>query len=188
MRTGMFNFFRKQPIHAEDPFRVKLPDSRKSFEEFSRNDVAIKIWLPEPVDTRLTELCDYFSESRPRLLRSVYFVYLYGRYEFEQMRIKSLGLFSSMGEPLFSQAPSQSVTHRSGPATTPELGKNDRDVKLWLPSKLRDDLQQIADKTKTPLSQLLREVLASTLFGHSYLPDRMQESRSPYADSARSKK
>ena len=166
----MFNFFRKQPLASDYPFRTALLDSVKTFAEFSKNDVALKIWLPEPAEQRLKELCDYFSESRARLLRSVYFVYLYGRYDFEQMRQKSLGLFSRTEEVRFSR----SVTHRSGPATTPELGKNNEDVKLWMPAKMGEDLQGVADKMQIPLSQLLREVLVSTLFWHSYLPERAQ--------------
>lgn len=171
----MSNFFGKNLIATDDPFRIPLPDTGRTFDEFINNDAAIKIWLPEPVEQRLEELSNYFSESRTRLLRSIYFVYLYGRYDYEQMRQKSLGFFhiDTCEVPLFSRH-AEPITHRSGPATTPQLGKNNADIKLFLPKKMRDDLQQIANKVQTPLSQLLREVLVSTLFGHSYLPARIQ--------------
>ena len=170
----MFNFFRKKPIATADPFRRKLPEDGRSFAEFAENEVAIKIWLPEPVDKRLHDFCDYFCESRAKLLRSIYFVYLYGRYDFERMRQESLGLFARSEEARFCKKFGESVTHRSGAATTPELGKNNVDVKLWMPTKMNADLQRIADNAQIPLSQVLREVLISALFGHSYLADRAQ--------------
>src|SRR3990167_8487511 len=89
----MFNVFRNHSAKTYDPFCENLADYGKTFDDFKENDVAIKIWLPEPAEEMLRELCGYFAVSRPILLRSIYFVYLYGRYDFEQMRSKSLGLF-----------------------------------------------------------------------------------------------
>ena len=48
------------------------------------------------------------------------------------------------------------------------------DVKLWMPTKMNADLQRIADNAQIPLSQVLREILISALFGHGYLADRAQ--------------
>lgn len=164
----MFGFFKKRPtIREDDPFREPLTDDGKTYEEFKESDVAIKIWLPEPLEEKLQEFCKYFSESRPQLLRSIYFVHLYGRYDYEQMRRKSLGIFFRESHIRYSR-PAAAVTHRSGPNTTPELGKNNQDMKLWIPSKMRDDLQHLANQAQTPLSQFLREVLVSTMFGHAY--------------------
>ncbi len=174
----MFNFFGNHSAKQNDPFCGKLADYGKTFDDFKESDVAIKIWLPEPAEEKLRELCGYFAVSRPAFLRSIYFVYLYGRYDFEQMRSKSLGLFcASDADVMFSrlQVP---VTHRSGTSTTPELGKNAEDFKLWLPSKMKVDLQRLANRAETPLSQFLREVLVSALFGHGYLAERTALTRS----------
>jgi hypothetical protein len=57
---------------------------------------------------------------------------------------------------------------------TPELGKNTEDVKVWVPSQIKSDLQKLADESGYTLSHLIREVLISTLFGHTYLPQPMK--------------
>ena len=54
----------------------------------------------------------------------------------------------------------------------PELGKNVMSIKLWLPKRLRDDLQVLADHTGIRLSQYVREIVISRLLGHGTLPKR----------------
>lgn len=171
----MFNPFKKQPTLGTDPFRERLPDDGKTYEDFVKNDVAVKIWLPALLVKRLEELHLHFDESRPQLLRCIFFAYVYGRYDFEQMRSKSAGLFhSDRGTLRQDSAPYGPITHRSGPNTTPELGKNAEDIKLSLPSKLRDELQSLANKCRKPHSQFLREILVSSLLGHRYLREHVE--------------
>lgn len=45
-------------------------------------------------------------------------------------------------------------------------------IKLWLPKRLRDDLQVLADHTGIRLSQYVREIVISRLLGHGTLPKR----------------
>lgn len=143
--------------------------STRNFQEFEDNDVAIKLWLPELAERRLIELSDHRGQSRSKLLRLVFFRYLYGEYELEAMRARQEGLF--LPPPRIMAAVSR---HRSGPNTTPELGKNLEDTKLWLPARMRTDLQSQADRSEKPLSQFMREVLVSILFGHLPLADALK--------------
>jgi len=55
---------------------------------------------------------------------------------------------------------------------TPELGKNTYDVKVWIAKLMKNDLQQLADETNLKLSHFIREIIISSLFGHTYLPER----------------
>jgi hypothetical protein len=172
----MFNFFKRNPVKEDDPFRKKLTDNGKTYDEYADNDVAIKIWIPEPIEETLRELCEHFEESRARLLRCILFVYLYGRYDFEQMRSKSLGLFCESyirySLKMTDSDEKNPITHRSGSNTTPELGKNAHDIKLWIPLKMRDDLQELANRAEKPVSQFFREILVATLLGHRFLGDQ----------------
>jgi len=52
-----------------------------------------------------------------------------------------------------------------------EMGKNMFDVKVWIAEKMKNDLQELADKTELTLSEFIREILISNLFGHTYLPE-----------------
>lgn len=156
--------------YAAGGSRFKL--STRNFADFQENDVPIKLWLPEPAERRLIELSEHWGLSRAKLLRFSFFRYLYGQYEFEAMRELSAGLFwlpTGLKEPLAAAR-----KHRSGPNTTPELGKNDEDVKLWLPTRMKTDLQKLADQSGKPLSQFIREVLVFQLFGHLPLADALR--------------
>ena len=53
-----------------------------------------------------------------------------------------------------------------------DLGKNDHDIKTWIPSQMYADLKQAADNKSIPLSVFVREVIITYLFGHQALPER----------------
>ena len=54
----------------------------------------------------------------------------------------------------------------------PELGKNVVPVKVWVPSRIRNDLQTLATHVGLNLSQYVREIVISRLLGHGTLPLR----------------
>lgn len=47
-------------------------------------------------------------------------------------------------------------------------------IKLFIPNRLRDDLQLLADNVGLSLSNYLREIVISRLFGYGALPLRPQ--------------
>lgn len=58
-------------------------------------------------------------------------------------------------------------------------------IKLWMPQRLRDDLQSLADHVGLKLSQYLREIVIARLLGHGTLPMRpemLQASPGPATD------
>jgi hypothetical protein len=56
----------------------------------------------------------------------------------------------------------------------PSLGKNIVPLKLFMHEKIKSDLQALSDKAGIPLSQFVREVLASHFLGHTVWPERQQ--------------
>lgn len=146
----------------------ELP-SRSSLASFAgdlsvfRSDhwVPLKVWLPEPLDGVLRQLGDHGFASRSALIRDALFIYAYGQYVYAQMKAEREGFFYDKG-PLYSR-----VVNR-----TPELGKNLINYKVWLPAKLREDMQTLADLTGTKLSHFVREVLIASFMGHLRLPER----------------
>lgn len=172
----MFSYLRKKPLPADDPFRPKLPPSSTDFQPFAVNDVAVKVWIPEPLDVRLTELADLFGVSRPRYLLTVLFIELYGRYELEQMREKVAGLFAG-SRVMAAREPIAAESETSPVATARPLGKSDCDLKLWMPAKMRDDIQGCATTAGLSLSEHIRKVFVTHVFGSIARPDLMESLR-----------
>lgn len=166
----MFDFFKKKPIAEDDPFRKSLPDTEETFVAFADSDVAIKLWLPEELDQRIKHLSDYFGISRPRYLRVTFFIHLYGRYRLEQMRQRAnSGLFYEAKRTILeSRGGGEDAAPEPIEKVPPhDLGKNFKDVKLWLPLKLRDDLQVVSARVGQPLSAYMRQVLLEQVYGHA---------------------
>lgn len=184
----------KIPGSLGKEFKRPIPVTKYEgdFAEFESAKVAVKVWLPEPVDLILRELGEYFALSRTELIKQTLFIYVYGRYRFEQMRLQKEGFFSSV--PMFSRSgdrtkntglkPSNKELEElkkqaeeigwdgDAPATQASLGKNFFNYKVWLPARLRDDAARLADHAGIKLSHFIREVLISTYMGHLRLPER----------------
>jgi len=58
--------------------------------------------------------------------------------------------------------------------SVPEFGKNVAPIKVWVPSRLRNDLEALAAHVDITLSQYVREIVISRLLGHGALPKRPQ--------------
>ncbi len=173
------------------------------FHEFESAKVPVKVWLPEPMDLILRELSEYFVLSRTELIKQTLFIYVYGRYRFEQMRLQKKGffappiLFSRSGDrtktPLRKSTKSEEEALKNPvdtgdwdgdePATQASLGKNFFNYKVWMPERMRDDAARLADHAGIKLSHFIREVLISTYMGHLRLPERDEMLRGlPEAD------
>lgn len=145
------------------------------FSEFTGNDVAVKFWLPEAVAEALEELRERDGVSMSQLLRQYLIVHCYGLYAIRLMLEANPRLFKDRevdSEIRFSRAPAPVGKKRVDTYFVPELGKNVAPFKLWIPKRLRDDLQILADHVDLKLSQYLREIVISRLLGHGTLPMR----------------
>lgn len=159
----------------------QLLEGMGDFQDLGHHDTALKFWLPEPAQEALQELAERQDESMSELLRQFLAQHTYGVYTFQLMNDRYPGLFK-VGLPQphegirFSR---RRVNEEDGKKRidtywVPELGKNVMSIKLWLPKRLRDDLQVLAEHTGIRLSQYVREIVISRLLGHGTLPKRPQ--------------
>lgn len=179
------------------PRQIPVTRYEGNFAEFESAKVSVKVWLPEPIDLILRELADYFSLSRTELIKQTLFIYVYGRYRFEQMRLQKEGFFRQ--QAMFSRSgdrtknPLRKLSKKEldelkakveekqeeandwdgdEPVTQQSLGKNFLNYKVWMPTLLRDDAARLADHAGIKLSHFIREILISTYMGHLRLPER----------------
>ena len=92
-------------------------------------------------------------------------VYIYGYHELHHMRESRTGLY----KPLLRRYNAQQV--KAEPE--PNLGKNIFALKIFVPRKLKQDLQQWADRAGAPLGHFARLLVCSHLFGREYGPNEL---------------
>jgi hypothetical protein len=165
---------KKTEIRSEPPAAYRTQERPKPTGEFAdfRPDkqIPMKVWLPGPVDTALKQITDDSYQNRSDFIREILFIYVYGRLAFEQMKQQEDGLFYV--EPIGSRPMFSRSSNR-----VPSLGKNSINYKVWLPAKLRDDLQALAAEAGITLSHSVREALISAVLGHLTLPVRVSALR-----------
>jgi len=177
---SIFSFFNKNKEKSDanisfyeeevDQHQYILTGTPRNFSALKTNDIVLKIWLPESIKVALNEMTSYTDTSNSDFIRQTLFTYLYGRYDLMASIEKGEHDFALNGSIKFSKQaspPNDEVKNR-----TPELGKNTYDIKVWISTKMKDDIQALADKSELKLSHFIREVLISNFFGHSYLSER----------------
>lgn len=129
---------------------------------------------PEP----LKETAGVYGWTVSNCLREFFVGYLYGEHERISMYKNDTGLHyvepientinrrDSTDEPMFSRGPTIE--------TIPGLGKNIFPIKIFLPERIKDDLQLCADKVSIPLSTFVREIMVSHLLGHTLWLGRLR--------------
>ena len=142
---------------------------------FSRNDACIKLWLPEKLITALDALSATHEMSRPDVLRWQLFEHLYGRPALD--RVRAWKREKEAGEARRQEARSASGGARFSPKqptpserqiTTQLLGKSVEDCKLWLPSPLKSELENLAKAEGLGLSDYVRKSLIRILLGETF--------------------
>ncbi len=151
----------------------QLVEKMGDMSDFQHNDTAFKCWLPAPVFEALQEICDIDSVSQSEFFRNYLYNHCYGLYAVQQLLADFPSLFKdnhimfSMSEPETPPGKKKSWTY-----WVPELGKNIVPVKIWLPKRLRDDVQILADHAGVKASQYVRETVISRLLGYGMVPLR----------------
>ncbi|MBT3725221.1 MAG: hypothetical protein HOM14_10225 [Gammaproteobacteria bacterium] len=152
----------------------QLVEDMGDMADLCENDVALKFWLPEPVDEATKELKDLFDITLSRMLRQFLITHCYGIYAYEWLKDKYPDKFiEGFGSARFSRRPSKEpVKIRVTTYWVPELGKNIRAIKLWIPSRLKEDLTILAQHAGLSTSNYVREIVISRTLGHGTLPMR----------------
>lgn len=162
---------RRKPMRFED-----LVADMGDFSDLAKHDVALKFWLPEPVSFALTEMGELGGESISEMLRRFLAQHCYGVYAAQVMSAAVPEIFRDPPPAMFSRSAPTPPPGKVRVDTywVPELGKNVAPIKVWVPSRLRSDLEALAAHVDIPLSQYVREIVISRLLGHGALPKRPQ--------------
>jgi hypothetical protein len=182
----MWPFLRRQKTHEAESDVIDLdrrPRPMKfaqivqgmgDFGDLKKHDAALKFWLPEAAAEALRELCERNGDSMSEALRQFFAQHCYGIYAFQLMNEAMPGLFRDPRQPMFSRAAAVAPPGKKRVDTywVPELGKNVMPIKVWIPARMRFDLQALADHVGITLSQYIREIVISRLLGHGTLPKR----------------
>lgn len=157
-------FFRKKdqtrPVEVPVEYRIKL--SGRSYEELDECDAALKFWLPESVEKKIDEMCSLQDTTASDLVRQILFIHLYGRYDLFGLVERKSYTFQLNQVPRYSLAWSESNT--DAPAAPVE--KSIADLKVWIPAKMKADIQMLAKKAGKKPSLFVRQVIITHLFGH----------------------
>jgi len=165
----------KRSIDEENIPDLEQLINRHEILELHENVAELRFWLPELCKQALDETVEYNQTTRVRYLRELFVAYLYGEHELLRMRSKKSGLYYEPPPPppadhlqdiLYSRVAAKEVV--------PGLGKNIVPIKLFLPEKVKYDLQALTDKATIPLSTFVREILISHLLGHILWQERLR--------------
>jgi hypothetical protein len=153
---------------------AELVNGMGGFDDFRSHDTATKFWLPEAANQALGEMASRSGISTSESLRQLFAAHCYGIYAYQVMQDSYPGIFRDAASPMFSRAPSSPPPGKKRIYIywVPELGKNVMPVKIWIPKRMRHDLQLLADHVGIKLSQYLREIVIARLLGHGTLPMR----------------
>ncbi len=185
----MWAFLRRKRPQAQqssdwapsDQGKVDCPLSLQDLEEqlgeihdLTIDDVALKFWLPEAAEQAIRKIASDYSTTMSRLIRNFLIVHCYGLYTFEYIRQQFGDPFQAYDTgarfSLRSDSPQKPV--RIQTYWVPELGKNIKPMKVWIPLRLKGDLGKLAEHVGVPPSNYVREILIGRFLGHGMLPMR----------------
>lgn len=171
------------------PLRLtELVEKVGDFSDFQWNDVALKFWLPEPAEQALNEMGERTEITTSEFLRQFFTIHCYGLYIFYAMKDFNPDFFK---EAVTFYDTDSTIGNKPGKKRVetywvPELGKNIAPIKVWMPTRLKEDLSTLATHSKLTLSNYVREIVISRLLGQGMLPSRpetFQVSATPAADA-----
>lgn len=152
---------------------AQLLEGMGDFRDLRTHDKALKFWLPEPAYEALEDLCARNGDSVSEALRQFFAAHCYGIYAYQLMIEAVPDLFkepSGMASIRFSRKGPGEV--RNPTYWVPELGKNVEPVKVWIPARMANELQMLAEHVGIKRSQYMREIVISRLLGHGTVPMR----------------
>lgn len=183
-------------VTKEEPQRPKSLDQlrdniwEEDYSDLIEHDVALKFWLPEPAKHALDEISQITDQPVSGFLRQFLVIHCYGFYPY-LMLLDIMPDFCKHDNRLqppsirFSRSDSTPEgKKRESTYWVADLGKNIAPVKLWVPTRLKQDLSILAEHTGLTLSNYIREIVISRLLGHGMLPKRPEMMTSPTPNAA----
>jgi len=177
-RRGRPNKHELDGAEEDLPVRHITMTDRDYTDLLETGDVAIKFWLPDLVGIMLNQSCEFANTTRSDFIRQNLFIYLYGRYDLMGL-LEQRKHYYRLDPPsriMFSKsaAPKSDTVSEPEPDIMQDLGKNTEDLKVWIPVRMKEDIQKLAGKASISLSEMIREIIISTLCGHTYLSARKE--------------
>ena len=156
-------FFRKkdEPKSAVPRRGATVTMTGRDFSVLDKNNAALKFWIPESVEIVMNELSRKFDTSTSDSYRQMLFVHLYGRYDLTGLLERQDHRFALNGVPMYSRASTSSADEILLPKE-----KSTADVKVWVPLKMKEDLQMLAKRKGVKLSHYVRSVVIEQTMGH----------------------
>jgi len=153
---------------------AQLVNSMGEFDDFREHDTALKFWLPEAASEALKEMAGRSAISMSELLRQLFATHCYGIYAYQVMIDTDPKIFRDPASVYYSRALQDIPDGKKRIDTywVPELGKNVMPIKVWIPKRMREHMQLLADHVGIKLSQYAREIVIARLLGHGTLPMR----------------
>ena len=134
----------------------------RDYEGLNEQSEQLRIWLPEPAKIALEEVAERAESSMTVYLTEYFTSYLYGHHELQRMRESRSGLY----EPSRVRY-SMMSTETEFP---PNLGKNIYALKIFVPEKIKVELQELAERASMTLGEFSRGLICAYLFGQAYGP------------------
>lgn len=161
-----------QQLLRGDAPATYLTGTGRDYQGFESNDRPVKFWVPEPVWKALRELAAYYDSDLSTLVRHILFSHVYGHYDLLMLAERGDRRFLPQGDREEFRDVVMYSRRADADNRTADLGKNDHDVKVWMPEPLVGQIDQLADGAGISRSEYLRETLVGHLFGRAQLPDR----------------
>jgi len=173
-------FFRKKDApKAAVSRRECITMTGRDFSELDGDKVSLKFWIPESVEIIMNELSSKFDTSTSDSYRQMLFVHLYGRYDLTGLLERQDHRFALNGVPMFSRASTSAADELSLPKE-----KSIADVKVWVPLKMKEDLQMLAKRKGIKLSHYVRSVVIEQTMGHIPYNEELADPATPPPESA----
>jgi hypothetical protein len=156
-------FFRKKdesrPIDAarrqRDGFVISMAGD---YSDMEKNTATLKVWLPESTERHLEELATYLDTSVSDFIRQILFQHLYGRYDL-------IGLVERQKRnPDEPDVPFEGAKFSLAPTFEPSNNKV-AGVKIFIPSRMRIDLEKLSRDKYLTISEYVRLVIMNHLYG-----------------------
>ena len=177
LRGGMPSQTAEQRDRGWDAPRAKtyLTGTGRDFDGLEENDQPVKFHVPEPVRLALDELARYYDSNLSTIVRHILFVNLFGSYDLHARGERGNKTFMPYKAFLGDMDIRASRSDGGGPKPArppgPDLGKNDNNIKVWLPQRMVDDIDALAREGDSKRSVYIREALIRHLFGRIQLPE-----------------
>jgi hypothetical protein len=173
----MWPFSRKRKQAENAPVMSDILGDRNLF-DLSQNGAELRVWLPEEIKKAFDEIISGQRITAAKYIREFFVLYLYGMHELLKMQQNHKGLYHNPPPKPKRCEPEQDSGIRYSRAPSieflPGLGKNIVPLKIFIPERIKDDLQILADRAGIPLSRFTREVLASHFFGHTFFAEKLK--------------